>query len=107
MLVLGAGSVTQCVLPLLTEHLLDASQITVMDMKDNRDRISSTLNAGAKFVQFQITQENMDATLGQYLAAVTSSLISRGISTPTPSCSGAMIMESSISILQSKSGIPM
>ena len=67
MLVLGAGSVTQCVLPLLTEHLLDANQITVMDMKDNRDRIASTLKAGANFVQFQITRENMDATLSKYL----------------------------------------
>ncbi|MEY3076678.1 MAG: hypothetical protein RLZZ131_804, partial [Actinomycetota bacterium] len=67
MLVLGAGSVTQCVLPLLTEHLLDANQITIMDMKDNRDRIATTLNAGATFVQFQITKENMDATLSNYL----------------------------------------
>lgn len=69
MLVLGAGSVTQSVLPLLVEHLLDANQITIMDFKDNRDRISQVLAQGATYVQKEITQENLDATLSQYLSA--------------------------------------
>jgi homospermidine synthase len=69
MLVLGAGSVTQCVLPLLVEHLLDAKQITIMDMKDNRARIQGVINQGAQFVQDQITEENLDSLLSKYLSA--------------------------------------
>ncbi|MEY3185842.1 MAG: hypothetical protein RIR58_578, partial [Actinomycetota bacterium] len=37
-LILGAGSVSQSVLPLLIEHLVDAKQITIMDQRDNRAR---------------------------------------------------------------------
>jgi homospermidine synthase len=69
MLVLGAGSVTQSVLPLLVEHLLDADQITIMDFKDNRDRISQVLAQGATYIQKEITKENLDATLSQFLTA--------------------------------------
>jgi len=69
MLVLGAGSVSQCVLPLLTEHLLSAQQITIIDFQDNQERIASTLDKGATFVQLQITEENLDQVLSQYLAA--------------------------------------
>jgi len=42
-LVLGAGSVSQCVLPLLIEHLVDAKQITIADMRDNRSRVSEAI----------------------------------------------------------------
>jgi homospermidine synthase len=69
MLVLGAGSVSQCVLPLLVEHLLEAKQITIMDMKDNRARIQGVINQGAQFVQDQITEENLDSLLSKYLSA--------------------------------------
>jgi homospermidine synthase len=69
MLVLGAGSVSQCVLPLLTEHLLEARQITIIDFQDNRERIQSTLNKGATFVQLQITEENLDEVLSEHLSA--------------------------------------
>jgi homospermidine synthase len=69
MLVLGAGSVSQCVLPLLTEHLLEARQITVIDFQDNRERIASTLAKGAKFTQLQITEENLDQVLSEHLSA--------------------------------------
>jgi homospermidine synthase len=67
-LVLGAGSVSQCVLPLLTEHLVDAKQITIFDQRDNRARVQSTLSQGATYVQDQITRENLDSTLSQYLS---------------------------------------
>jgi homospermidine synthase len=69
MLVLGAGSVSQCVLPLLTEHLLEARQITIIDFQDNRERIASTLAKGAKFTQLQITEENLDQVLSEHLSA--------------------------------------
>lgn len=67
-LVLGAGSVSQCVLPLLTEHLVDAKQITIFDQRDNRSRVQSTLSLGATYVQGQITRENLDAQLSTYLS---------------------------------------
>jgi homospermidine synthase len=68
-LVLGAGSVSQCVLPLLIEHLVDAKQITIADMRDNRSRVAEAITAGATYVQDQLTRENMDQFLSKYLAA--------------------------------------
>jgi homospermidine synthase len=68
-LILGAGSVSQSVLPLLIEHLVDAKQITIMDQRDNRSRVQSALNQGATYVQDQITRGNLDAQLSKYLTA--------------------------------------
>ena len=68
-LVLGAGSVSQCVLPLLIEHLVDAKQITIIDMRDNRERVKGAITAGATYVQDQLTRENMDQFLSKYLTA--------------------------------------
>jgi homospermidine synthase len=68
-LVLGAGSVSQCVLPLLIEHLVDAKQITIADMRDNRSRVAEAITAGATYVQDQLTRENMDQFLSKYLSA--------------------------------------
>lgn len=68
-LVLGAGSVSQCVLPLLIEHLVDAKQITIADMRDSRQRVSEAITKGATYVQDQLTRENMDQFLSKYLSA--------------------------------------
>ena len=68
-LILGAGSVSQSVLPLLIEHLVDAKQITIMDQRDNRSRVQDALNKGATYVQDAITRENLDAQLSKYLKA--------------------------------------
>ncbi|MBU3645291.1 MAG: homospermidine synthase [Candidatus Nanopelagicaceae bacterium] len=68
-LILGAGSVSQSVLPLLIEHLVDANQITIMDQRDNRSRVQDALNKGATYVQDVITRENLDAQLSKYLKA--------------------------------------
>ena len=68
-LILGAGSVSQSVLPLLIEHLVDAKQITIMDQRDNRSRVQSALDQGATYVQDQITRGNLDAQLSKYLTA--------------------------------------
>ncbi len=46
-LILGAGSVSQSVLPLLIEHLVDAKQITIMDQRDNRSRVKGALDKGS------------------------------------------------------------
>ena len=68
-LILGAGSVSQSVLPLLIEHLVDAKQITIMDQRDNRARVKGALDQGATYVQDQITKGNLDAQLSKYLSA--------------------------------------
>jgi len=68
-LILGAGSVSQSVLPLLIEHLVDAKQITIMDQRDNRSRVQDALNKGATYIQDAITRENIDAQLSKYLKA--------------------------------------
>lgn len=68
-LILGAGSVSQSVLPLLIEHLVDANQITIMDQRDNRSRVKSALDQGATYVQDQITKENIDAQLSKFVTA--------------------------------------
>ncbi len=68
-LVLGAGSVSQCVLPLLVEHLVDAKQITIVDMRDNRHRVSEVIAQGATYVQDQLTRENMDHFLSKFVSA--------------------------------------
>jgi homospermidine synthase len=68
-LVLGAGSVSQCTLPLLIEHLVDAKQITIMDPRDNRKRVQTSLDKGATYVQEEITKENLDSKLSKHLKA--------------------------------------
>ncbi len=68
-LILGAGSVSQCVLPLLIEHLVDAKQITIADMRDNRHRVSEAIAAGATYIQDQLTKESMNQFLSKYLSA--------------------------------------
>ena len=67
--ILGAGSVSQSVLPLLIEHLVDAKQITIMDQRDNRSRVKSALDKGATYIQDQITGENLDSHLCKFLKA--------------------------------------
>ena len=68
-LVLGAGSVSQCVLPLLIEHLVDAKQITIVDKRDNKPRVADAIAKGSTYIQDQLTQENMDQFLSKYLSA--------------------------------------
>ena len=63
-LVLGCGSVAQCVVPLLTRDLnIAPSRITVVDFADNRDRIASSLALGVRFELDRVTVENIDEFL--------------------------------------------
>ncbi|OJF09342.1 saccharopine dehydrogenase NADP-binding domain-containing protein [Couchioplanes caeruleus] len=67
-LLLGSGSVSQCLQPLLLRHLdMDFTRLTVMDFEDLADKISDTLAAGARYVRHRITPENLATTLGEYL----------------------------------------
>lgn len=69
-LILGCGSVSQCVQPLLLRHFdMDFSKLTVMDMADMRPAIPETLAAGAAYVQAQVRPDNLAALLGQYLSS--------------------------------------
>ena len=67
-LVLGAGSVAQCTIPLLLEHLVEAKQMTIVDQRDNRSRVQSAIDAGATYVQDQLTKENLDQFLSRFLS---------------------------------------
>lgn len=69
-LLLGCGSVSQCLQPLLLRHFeMDFTRLTVMDFADMRHTIPDTLAAGARYVQDRVTRENMHAVLSQYLGA--------------------------------------
>jgi homospermidine synthase len=68
-LVLGAGSVSQCTLPLLLDNLVEGKQVTIMDPIDNRYRLKSALDRGATYIQRQVTRENLAELLGTYVSA--------------------------------------
>ncbi|MEK7426709.1 MAG: saccharopine dehydrogenase C-terminal domain-containing protein [Actinomycetota bacterium] len=63
-LVIGCGSVAQCVVPLLIRDLgIDASRLTVVDFADNRSRIASAIGQGVAYEIDRITPENLDSFL--------------------------------------------
>ncbi len=67
-LILGCGSVSQCVQPLLLKHLeMDFKKMTILDFEDKRKIIPDTLAAGATYVKKKITPTNMGKVLGEYV----------------------------------------
>jgi homospermidine synthase len=59
-LILGCGSVSQCVQPLILRHFeMDFSQLTIMDFEDRRQLIPDTLAAGARYVQDRVQPDNL------------------------------------------------
>lgn len=67
-LLLGCGSVSQCLQPLLLRHLaMDFTRLTVMDFEDLAAAIPETLAAGARYARVRITPENLDQQLGEHL----------------------------------------
>lgn len=67
-LILGCGSITQCVLPLLFKHVaIDPSHITIMDFVDNRHRVADSLAKGVVYKQKRLTKENYQAILNEHL----------------------------------------
>lgn len=68
-LVLGCGSVAQCVLPLLVRDLgIEPARIRVIDFVDNRARIASLLALGIIYEQDRLTPENLDEFLSARIA---------------------------------------
>jgi homospermidine synthase len=69
-LVLGCGSVAQCVLPLLVRDLgIEPARIRVVDFVDNRARIADLVAAGVTYEQDRVTPENIDAFLADRVGA--------------------------------------
>ncbi|WP_027341630.1 saccharopine dehydrogenase NADP-binding domain-containing protein [Hamadaea tsunoensis] len=69
-LLLGCGSVSQCLQPLLLRHLdMDFAKLTVMDFEDLSGTIPGTLAAGARYSRTKITPENIHETLAAHLGA--------------------------------------
>ena len=67
-LVLGCGSVSQCLQPLLLKHLkMDFSRLTIMDFEDNRHTVPEILGAGAKYAQKKLTRQNMAPLLAKHV----------------------------------------
>jgi homospermidine synthase len=66
--ILGCGSVAQCLLPLLLERFkLDPASVTVLESRDNRSKIASSIDAGVHYVQAEITKGNLESTLDELL----------------------------------------
>lgn len=67
-LILGCGSVSRCFQPLLLRHFdMDFRRVTILDFADLRELIPDTLAAGVRYVQAQITPDNLAQMLGQYV----------------------------------------
>ena len=67
-LVLGCGSVSQCLQPLLLRHLdMDLTKITVMDFEDMRHTIPDSIAAGVNYAQEYVTPRNMAMLLQKYV----------------------------------------
>ena len=68
-LVLGCGSVAQCVLPLLLRHVVRPEQVTVMDFVDNRERVAVELAKGVTYVIDRVERDCLGDVLGRHLSA--------------------------------------
>ncbi len=63
-LVLGCGSVAQCVVPLLVRDLgIEPSALTVVDFADNRARIADVIGQGVTYQIDRLTEDNLDTFL--------------------------------------------
>src|SRR5258706_7520676 len=67
-LILGCGSVSQCLQPLLLRHIeMDFKKLTIMDFADMRQAIPETMAAGAQYAQDRVAKDNLETVLGQYV----------------------------------------
>ncbi len=68
-LVLGGGSVSQCTVPLLLEHIVKRpEQLTIMDYQDMTPRFQDAISAGANFIFGKVEQSNLDELLSQHVS---------------------------------------
>lgn len=67
--IIGCGSVAQCVLPILFKHIdIKPGNLTIIDSLDNRSKIEPYLANGVRYLQHLLTPENLSHTLDKYLA---------------------------------------
>ena len=67
--VLGAGSVSQTLVPLmLLEKTVEPKQITIVDKRDNRDRFQSSIAAGVTYTIDELTRSNIKEFLAKYVS---------------------------------------
>lgn len=67
-LLLGCGSVSRCLQPLLLRHLdIDPARLTIMDLEDLRHLIPDTLAAGVVYEQREITPGNLAQILADHV----------------------------------------
>jgi homospermidine synthase len=68
LLLLGCGSVSRCLQPLLLRHLeMDLTRLTILDFDDRATPDPDLLQAGARLVRHKITRDNLEATLAAHL----------------------------------------
>src|SRR6202453_4220079 len=66
--IIGCGSVSQCLQPLLVRHMdMDFSKMVIIDMLP--DQWGEAVAAGARMMQIEITKDNMDDVLGRLVCA--------------------------------------
>jgi homospermidine synthase len=69
-LCIGYGSVAQCTLPILFQHIdVQPSSVTVMDFEDKSEPLSEWTVKGVKFVRDRVTRENLGSILSTYVKA--------------------------------------
>ena len=67
-LVLGAGSVAQCSVPLIADRIVrSVSQITILDFVDNRHRFQNLIDKGLKYEFGQVKPDNLNEILSKYV----------------------------------------
>ncbi|HWK46049.1 MAG TPA: saccharopine dehydrogenase C-terminal domain-containing protein [Stellaceae bacterium] len=67
---LGYGSVGQCVLPVIPRHFdMSLSRVTVLELDDHPRQFKPFAEMGMSYVRQRLTPENLTEVLGKYLAA--------------------------------------
>ena len=68
--ILGCGSVAQCLLPLLLEHFgFEPKSVTVIESRDNEGRIADSIAKGVRYVRLEVTPENLGEVLATHLGS--------------------------------------
>ncbi len=67
-LLLGSGSVSQCLQPLLLRHVdMDFTRLTIMDFEDLAHTAAEAVAAGATYLRERITPENIETELAKHV----------------------------------------
>lgn len=68
LVILGYGSVSQCLLPLLSEHVTNTKNITIIDKIDYKSKLQTYINHGLRFIKEEITPHNYKKLLSHLLS---------------------------------------